>query len=74
MYFSVIDQNNQINCLLHIIHFYLKFEFLLSAIMISYQNSSSQCMNFKRRGLVCYIFIHVLPLNFYIHLYDFLPK
>ena len=50
-YFSVIDQNNQINCLLHF-HPYFTFEFLHSAVMISYQNSSSQCINFKRRGLV----------------------
>ena len=28
------------------------FEFSHSTDMISYQNSSSQCMNFKRRGLV----------------------
>ena len=50
-YFFVIDQNNQINCLLH---FYscFTFEFSHSSVMISYQNSSSQCMNLKRRGLV----------------------
>ena len=50
-YFSVIDQNNQLNCLLHF-HSCFTFEFLHSAVMISYQNSSSQCINFKRRGLV----------------------
>ena len=50
-YFSVIDQNNQRNCLLHY-YFCFTFEFLRSAVMISYQNSSSQCMNFRRRGLV----------------------
>ena len=50
-YFSVIDQNNQINCLLHF-HPRFTFEISHSAVMISYQNSSSQCMNFKRRGLV----------------------
>ena len=50
-YFSVIDQNNQTNCLLHI-HSCLTFEFSHSTVMIFYQNSSSQCMNFRRRGLV----------------------
>ena len=50
-YFSLIDQNNQINCLLHY-HPCFIFEFQHSVVMISYQNSSSQCMNFKRRGLV----------------------
>ena len=50
-YFSVIDQNNQINCLLHF-HSCFTFEFSHSAVMISCQNSSSQCMNFRRRGLV----------------------
>ena len=50
-YFSVIDQNNQINCILHF-HSCFTFEFSHSAVMISYQNSSSQCMNFRRRGLV----------------------
>ena len=50
-YFSVFDQNNQINCLLHF-HPYFTFEFSHSAVMISYQNNSTQCMNFKRHSLV----------------------
>ena len=50
-YFSVIDQNNQINCLLYF-HSCLTFEFSHSTVMIPYQNSSSQCMNFRKRGLV----------------------
>ena len=50
-YFSVIDQTTQINYLLHF-HSCFTFEFSHSAVMISYLNSSSQCMNFRRRGLV----------------------
>ena len=50
-YFSVIYQNNKIKCLLHF-HSCFTFEFSLLAVMISYQKSSSQCMNFRRRGLV----------------------
>ena len=52
-YFSVIDKNNQINFFFFFLHFHpcFTFEFLHSAVIISYQNSSSQCMNFKRRGL-----------------------
>ena len=50
-YFSEIDQNNKINCILHF-HSSFSFNFSHSAIMISYQNSSSQCMDFRRRGLL----------------------
>ena len=50
-YFSAIDQNNKINCLLHFRSCFY-FELSHSAIVISYQNRSRQCMNLRRRGLV----------------------
>ena len=50
-YFLLIDQNNKINCLLHF-HSCFTCEFSHSAVMVSYQNSTSQCMNFRRRSLV----------------------
>ena len=34
-----------------------------SAVMISYQNSSSQCMNFRRRCLVWKIICHLVSLQ-----------
>ena len=49
--FFVFDQNNQINCLLYF-RACFTFEFSHSAVMIIYQYSASQCMNFRRYGLV----------------------
>ena len=50
-YFFVIGQNNKIYCSLSFSHI-LPFSFHIQPLWFSYQNSSSQCMNFRRRGLV----------------------
>ena len=72
-YFSVINQNNQMNCLLHF-HPCFTFDFLHSAVMISYQNSPSQwwissgvvyfenqppsCFHFNAKIILCLYYRH----------------
>ena len=73
-YFSVIDQNNQINCFLHF-HPCFTVEFSHSAVMISYQNivpvsawisrgvvkfksQSPSCFHFNAKSILCLKYRH----------------
>ena len=50
-YFSVIDQSNYINCLLHL-NPYFTFETLIITFKISYWNVISKLVNFWGPGFV----------------------